>query len=126
MNIERASQEQVKRWIEGLPDGRSPEAEMLLKRLNAQRKVIEDLNSPAMEMVFDNLIFNVQHYAMKVLEPSKQEASQTLKCPECKKGQISVNHAFYHSYKSVLASISKLVADYKADNERIKKGETRR
>jgi len=124
--IEKASQEAVKAWLEGLPDSRSPEAEMLLRKLNRQRLIIEDLGSPAMEMVFDHLIVMTKHYAEMVLEPTKEQMHQTLKCPECKKGQISVNHAFYHGYKSVLKAVSKLVADYKADNERIAKGELRR
>ena len=126
MNVERMSQETVKDWLDGLPDSKSPEAEMLLRRLNAQRKIIEDMNSPALEMVFDHLIGNVRHYAEAILEPSKRDVNQTLKCPDCKKGTISVNHAFYHSYKSVLVAVGKLVADYKTDTERIKKGETRR
>ena len=122
----KASKEAVQKWFEELPDSRSPEAEALLRRLNVQHKVIEDLQSPAMERVFSHLMAMVEHYAIAVLEPSQRDVNQTLKCPDCKKGTVSVNHAFYHAYKSVLKDISKLVADYKADNERIMKGEQRR
>lgn len=119
----KATQVEVKKYIEGLPDSRMPDAEMMLIRLNEQRKIIEDLDSPASLMIVEHIIKQVKRYADAVLEPSQRDVSQILKCPECKKGQISVNHAFYHSYKSVLTAVTKLVADYKMDNERIKKGE---